>query len=98
MRLLRRVLEREHEEGGMRLSPFATGVVDGSSDELVDGALTDLGSFAGRLPLPSSGADARVCRRFSECDCLAVRLVDPFPDGFGLQEEVFAMVHHDLEC
>ena len=33
---------------------------------------------------------------FSECDCLAARLVDPFPDGFGLREEVFDMVHHDL--
>ena len=30
----------------MRLSPFAIGVVDGSGDELVDDALTDLGNFA----------------------------------------------------
>ena len=58
--------------------------------------MTDLGSFARQLPLSFAGADVLVCWCFSECDFPAARLVNPFLDSFGLQEEVFSTVHHDL--
>jgi hypothetical protein len=58
---------------------------------LADFALPDLGSFARRPTLPSSGA-APLRRHFSEGGCLAAKVVDFLPDDEGLRAEDRPMV------